>query len=639
LTGPERKPRPDDLGRQQRDRAIVPALMLLILASCLLYVQVAVEGAREIALRDARARNLATAMLGARLIDEQCDAALAALGAAARHQFPPEVRSATVPGPRGPASRAMLGAAAQGAIQRHLRDDLVAMPDLALVAVYRADGVLLASAPSRPRLARSVGRSEWFAEVVRDTGPHVGDVVSVGGSRGYQALRLAVPVGELPHPGAYLIGFYRLQAVQEWLQPLQIGGSGTLSVADARGRPIATSGAPGTRPIQVTGHAAVRRALDGFYGTMEAPRLDGAGKALVGFAPARAPGWAVVASQPLAAALAPADHLLHRLLLLVLPLLALMAGAGAAIEFLYRRQARLARRNAELSGTLALQNERLRAADRAKSEFLANVSHDLRTPLASIKASVTGLLEPDLQWDQRTLQGFLTLVNEETDRLTARVRNLLDMARLEAQALPMQKELCDLTDIVASALERVQPLTRGRAIEADFPAESLLVEADYTQIETVIVNLLENAVKYSPPGTALHLRGAVCRIEGRRQKAEGSPELATAEVVFPPSDRLPSAFCLLPSGGDAALFSLRDAGPGLAPGDEERVFEKFYRAASVQAAGGTGLGLAICKAIVEAHGGTIGVVSGREGAEFWFTLPLARYPAGAAAEREEAEVA
>lgn len=612
--GPKRKSRRDGVRWQPRERTVVLALVLLILTSCLLYVQVAVKGAREIALRDARAQNLTTAQLGAQLIDAQCEAALAAIGAAGRHQLPPEIRRAGVTGSRGGAARPMLGAA-QGAIQRHLRDDLVAMPDLALLAVYRADGTLLATAPSHARAARFVGRAEWFGEIVRDTGPHVGEVVRLGGNPGDDTLRLAVPVGDPEHPAAYLIGFYRLQAVQDWLDSLRLAGDGVLGVADAQGRSIATSGSADLRPIEVIGRAALKRALEGYPGTVDAPQRDGAVAALVGYAPARAPGWVVISAQPLTAALRPDDHLLQKLLRLLLPLLALIAGAVVAIEFLYRRQAGLARQNADLSRTLALQNDRLRAADRAKSEFLANVSHDLRTPLASIKASVTGLLEPDISWDQRTLQGFLTLVNEETDRLTARVRNLLDMARLEAQALPMQKDLCDLTDIVASALERVQPLTRGRALHADFPAESLLVEADYTQIETVIINLLENAVKYSPPGTALHLRGGIV----------GGESLTVGDGPTHPV------------GISTAYFSIRDEGPGLRPGDEKRVFEKFYRAAGAQGAGGTGLGLAICKAIVEAHGGETGVVSGSGGAEFWFTLPLTRYPAGEVADREEAE--
>jgi two-component system, OmpR family, sensor histidine kinase KdpD len=350
--------------------------------------------------------------------------------------------------------------------------------------------------------------------------------------------------------------------------------------------------------------------MAGGHGTLQWADPDGTGEVLVGYAPARVPRWAVVVMQPVEAAFAPADHLLRRLSFLVFPLLALMTGAGWSIEWLYRQQVRLARENAALSRDLSRQNEQLHEADRAKSEFLANVSHDLRTPLASIKASVSALLEPAITWEPGTLREFLTLVNEETDRLTARVRNLLDMARLEGRALPMQTELCDLTDIVASALERMEPLTRGRAIGAAFPPEPLPVEVDYAQIETVVINLLENAVKYSPVGSRLHLRGEI---------VARSWVAAPGEEAFSPRRG--------PCGEAFARFALQDDGPGVRPGDEARIFEKFYRAVASSSVGGTGLGLAICKAIVEAHGGAIGVRRAPGGgAEFWFCLPLCPEP-------------
>ena len=160
------------------------------------------------------------------------------------------------------------------------------------------------------------------------------------------------------------------------------------------------------------------------------------------------------------------------------------------------------------------------------------------------------------------------IVNEEADRLSRRVRNLLDMARLEAGALPLENDLCDLTDVVAAALERLGPLLRGRPVDDCFPAEPLYVNADYAQLEMVLINLVENALKYSPPGTPLFISGRATH-------------------------------------GDAEI-AVRDQGPGVPPGDEERVFQKFYRAAAGrQTAGGTGLGLAICQTIVEAHGGRI----------------------------------
>lgn len=538
-------------------------LVLLILVLSVFYARAALMTAREIARRDARARNLATAQLGARLIDAQCAAALAVVESLAR--YPREV-----------------------SVQSHLREVVELIPALALVALYRPDGTLVASYPRSPVPPRSAVGQDWFEGVSALRLPYVSEVYPTGSAPGEPSVGLAVPVGPRSRPTAYLMALYQLRVVEEWLEPLQVGGDTRLYVIDADRHLIAASGGRVEQAGTIAASAPTQRALAGEPGAAEVPDLDGRGRALVGYFPAHVPGWAVVAVQPTASALAPADHLLHRLSLLLVPFLALMLGAGGLIERLYRRQALLTRQNSVLARDLAVQNERLRAADAARSEFLANVSHELRTPLASIKASVSGLLEPDINWDQESLRGFLVLVNEETDRLAARVRNLLDMARIEAGSMPAQREPCDLTDIVSSALERLQSLLRGRVIEAKFPSGPLLVEVDYAQIELVIVNLLENAVKYSPPGTPLHLCGEVCPAAGR------------------------------------AYLTVRDEGPGLAPGDEVRIFEKFYRA---QVRGvrpeGTGLGLAICKAIVTAHGGMITARSHPEGgAEFRVCLPL-----------------
>jgi signal transduction histidine kinase len=590
----------------RRDRILLVALILLILSLFLVYVGVTVAAAWTIARRQALARNQATAQLGAQLIDAQFSTALVVLRslaarplllAALRHQPPADENH-----------RPILPLPAHWrSVELHLRDAARLDPDIALAAVYRPDGRLVTSYPHRSTLARSARDEPWFGGCRRQTGPYISPICSFESGVSGQGVYLVVPVGPEARPVAYLMAPVGLEEINRWLQPLDLGAGEVLYVADPTGRVVAaSSGGEINRQAALATYPPVYRALTGHLGTTEiySPVLQQ--KALVGYAPSHTPRWAVIATQPLRAALAAADELLWHLSLLVVPVLALMIGAGALIEWLYTCQARLAHQNAALSRDMAAQNERLRAADQAKSEFLGNVSHQLRTPLASMKAAVSGLLEPDMEiaWDQDSLRGFLTVVNDEIDRLTAQVRNLLHMTRIEAHALPLKKERCDLTDIVGAALERVQPLTRGWTIEADFPSEPLLIEADYAQIETVILNLLENAVKYAPPGTRLSLRG-----ETRR--------------LAPPDDVSHAAPGSNGRGETGRiLFLLRDEGPGVNPGDEERIFEKFYRSPHSPSTLGTGLGLAICKAIITAHGGSIGVRSAPGGgAEFWLRLP------------------
>ena len=226
-----------------------------------------------------------------------------------------------------------------------------------------------------------------------------------------------------------------------------------------------------------------------------------------------------------------------------------------------------------------------------KSDFLANVSHDLRTPLTGLHLALSRLLEPDLRYDGEQVRECLQIALEEVDRLSARVGNLLEMSRLEADAWTLRKEPADLTEIVASALARMRAFLRETEITAEFPPEPLLAECDPGQIETVLVNLLENALKYASPGASGSSPGKPLHLSGERQD-------------------------------DRVIIVVRDRGPGIAPGDEKRVFEKFYRGGGTSGARGTGLGLAICKAVLDLHGGSIGVRNAPGGgAEFWFSLP------------------
>ncbi len=234
--------------------------------------------------------------------------------------------------------------------------------------------------------------------------------------------------------------------------------------------------------------------------------------------------------------------------------------------------------------------------ERLRNALLSSVSHDLRTPLATITGAASSLME-EPSVSEATRRELTTAIFEEGDRLNRLVGNLLDMTRLESGAIRVRRDWESIEEIVGAALTRVETRLRGRRIETAIPDDLPLVSIDGILIEQVLVNLLENAAKHTPPEAPI----------------EVSVWLADGVLSVTVADR----------------------GPGLAPGAEARVFEKFYRTES--GAGGVGLGLTICRGIVTAHGGQI-ATRNREGggAAFSFTLPIEGTPPSVPAEEGEA---
>jgi two-component system sensor histidine kinase KdpD len=212
--------------------------------------------------------------------------------------------------------------------------------------------------------------------------------------------------------------------------------------------------------------------------------------------------------------------------------------------------------------------ELLARTDELKSALMSAVSHDLRTPLASIIASVTSLLEPGIEWDEETKRDFLQGIYDEAKRLNRLVGNLLEMSRIEGGALKPEKDWYSLDEVIGTARERLQPLVgESHPIEVSIEPDLPLVLFDFVQIDEVLTNLIENAAKYTPAGTPI-------QVSARRQD-----EWVEVEV--------------------------RDSGPGVSPEHLPHLFDKFYRVNRKNGAKGTGLGLAISKGLVEAHGGRI----------------------------------
>ncbi len=222
-------------------------------------------------------------------------------------------------------------------------------------------------------------------------------------------------------------------------------------------------------------------------------------------------------------------------------------------------------------------------AEEMRSSLLSAVSHDLRTPLASITGAASTLRSQGEKLAPGVRDELLESISEEALRLSRLVGNLLDMTRLES-GVELRRDLYPLEEIVGSALQRMEPQLAGREVTAAIPEDLPLVNVDDVLVGQVLVNLLENAAKYSPPGSAIEIA------------ATATPTAVELEV--------------------------RDRGRGFAEGEEKQLFEKFYRG-KPEGVRGAGLGLAICRAIVMAHRGSIEALH-REGggAIFRVRLPL-----------------
>ena len=213
---------------------------------------------------------------------------------------------------------------------------------------------------------------------------------------------------------------------------------------------------------------------------------------------------------------------------------ALLDQAAVAIE-----RVRLAAERDE--ARLAAETERLRSA------LLASLSHDLKTPLASITGAVTALRQYADLYDAAARDELAGTIQDEAERLARFVTNLLDMARLEAGGIVLDRQPVDLGEVVGTALQRTAPVLAEHRVAVDLAPDLPMLELDAVLLEQVLVNLLDNAAKYAPPGSTVTLEGRRC--------------------------------------GDAVALTVADEGPGLAPGDVARVFEKFYRGADAATAG------------------------------------------------------
>lgn len=257
----------------------------------------------------------------------------------------------------------------------------------------------------------------------------------------------------------------------------------------------------------------------------------------------------------------------------------LVAAANQTAAFLERK----------LLQSAAVQADALREADRLKSTLVSSVSHELKTPIASITATVSNLAAEDIEWNAETIQPELASLQNDLDRLTASINALLDLSRLESAAWEPKKEWFELTDVLWAAVSKVPQKQKPR-IHVSLPDSLPMICVDFTQMSRAVENLLTNALTYSP---------------------KDSPVLMSASV-----------------DENAIRIWVEDQGPGIPPDERGKIFEKFYRGeSSSRYASGTGLGLAVTREIVEFHGGRVWVEDVvPHGARFAVSLPIEEAP-------------
>lgn len=236
--------------------------------------------------------------------------------------------------------------------------------------------------------------------------------------------------------------------------------------------------------------------------------------------------------------------------------------------------------------------EQLKSLDQAKSEFLNIASHELRTPLTSIKGSLSLMRTGVVGKMNEMAENLLSIAENETDRLIRLINDILDLAKIEARKLPLHQDWHSFTELVKTTMESLQGLAQQADVHLECdPLPAMEAYMDSDRVQQVLTNLLSNAIKFSPKGQSVHIH---CEVNDRNE----------------------------------LVVTVRDHGRGIAPEDQEAIFQKFRQATNSRnpLVKGTGLGLAIAKALVDQHGGDIGVRSvPGEGSSFYFTLPEWRY--------------
>jgi signal transduction histidine kinase/DNA-binding response OmpR family regulator len=487
-------------------------------------------------------------------------------------------------------------------VEAQLQEARKLEPTFLFASIYETNGTLRAIVPSDPIVSRNFAYRDWYRGVTTHWQPYVSEVYRTAAGSGPLVVAVAVPMrDEHGKPAGILMATYSLAQLAAKFASIEKGGWEGFVIVDQHGilaaSPEIRSNSDATR---VSAASFVDRALAGTEGSARVV-INGR-DTFVGYAPIPRLGWAALYERPASQALAPAMHLKTEFRSVSLYLLLIYLTTAAFAALLMRRQTKLLAANqalnreledgmtaiSETQAALVKAKEEAERSNKFKDQFLSTMSHELRTPLNAVLGFSDLLTEERYGPLTDRQRRYVNHIGVGGKHLLKLINDILDLSRIEAGRLQLAIETVRIDTAFGEAVDTMNPLANQKSqLLLRQPPSNLSVRADSTRLKQILINLLGNAVKFTPEG--------------------GKIELAT---------RL---------AGESVRIDVRDSGPGIPPEEQKRIFEAFYRMTrKEQTAEGTGLGLAITQRLVELQGGSLGIESQPgSGSCFYFTLPVA----------------